>query len=224
MVKRWGSKIAIEDVPDVFVNEKIGAVTFNGRLNILRRLFKWLVKKKFIPINFIEDIVNKSNRAPKRPQRRPFTDDEITRIFKAYETNEYCTSRKFKHSDYCNFVKFMFLTGVRNGEAVGLQIKKVDFKKGYITIDQSYSRLPLTPSNIKNRVLKSTKTGNSRNLPLTPELDAILRPLCCGRLPDDFVFTTVNGTPIDDQMFQQRIHKPLLKILEIEDRDLYACR
>jgi integrase len=223
MVKRWGLK-KLTQVPEVFLKEKLHATTFNTRLNILRRFFRWMLKKQHIPLNYFDDIENKKNFAPKRKQRRPYDDDDIRRVLKSYQTDEFSLSREYTHSHYYPFIYFIFSTGVRNGEATGLQVRKINFSKKFIVIDQSLSRLPLKGSNVKNRVLKSTKTGTARNLPLTPELLRILYPLCVNKKPDDFVFTTKNGNPIDDQMFQRRIHKPILKGLGIEDRDLYACR
>jgi integrase len=223
MIAKWGN-IPLDDVPDVFCNEKLGASTFNTRLNILRRFFKWLYKKGHIPLNYLADVENRRNLSPKRKQRLPYSDDEIRTVLEAYRTDQFSKQAQFKHSHYYPFIQFVFMTGVRNGEAIGLQVRKIDWVKKSIVIDQSFSKQPLKSTNIKHRILKPTKTGRSRNLPLTPELSVILEPLCKGRRPEDFIFTTGNGNPIDDHMFQRRIHKPILKELGIEDRDLYACR
>ena len=223
MIAKWGST-SLDDVPDIFCNEKLGASTFNTRLNILRRFFKWLYKKGHITVNYLADVENRRNMNPKRKQRLPYSDDEIRRVLEAYRTDQFSKQAQFKHSYYYPFIQFVFMTGVRNGEAIGLQAKKIDWVKKFILIDQSFSKQPLKSTNVKHRILKPTKTGRSRNLPLTQELAVILEPLCKGRRPDDFIFTTGNGNPIDDHMFQRRIHKPILKELGIEDRDLYACR
>jgi integrase len=65
---------------------------------------------------------------------------------------------------------------------------------------------------------------NVRYIPMDQYLYDILEPICRDRKPKEFVFVNKNGNPIDDKMFQRRIYKPLLRKLNIENRDLYACR
>lgn len=182
------------------------------------------MKKKTITSNPIEDVENQKDRNKiKRTQRRPFDDDEITSILKAFKTNQFSRSTTYPHSTYYPFVKFIFSTGVRNAEAIGLLVKKVNFKKKYVTIDLAFAKTR-KGSHVKARVLKATKNCNSRNLPLTPELVKLLKPLCENKSPGEFVFVNSRGNAIDDRMFQKRIFKPVLRKLGIEERDLYAIR
>ena len=213
MIKRWNIK-SLYDLPDkLLVDPKLGPVTFNNRLAILRRFSKWCLKKKMIKYDITEDITNR--KLPGRNSKRePYTDEQIQQILQGLYKREY--TRKY----YYPYVKFMLLTGVRNGEAAGLTICKVDFKEGYILIDKSYSR----KSNGKYH-LKSTKTVNgNRYIPITLDLKELLEPLCNRKDPNQFVFRSRMGNPIDNNHFQKRIFKPLLKKLGIPERDLYACR
>jgi integrase len=74
------------------------------------------------------------------------------------------------------------------------------------------------------RIRKETKNGKERVLPLTPDLYEILYPLMEGKQEDDLVFQSPNGLAIDDNNFQTRVFKKVLRELKIEERVLYACR
>jgi integrase len=79
-------------------------------------------------------------------------------------------------------------------------------------------------TNASARVRKETKNGKGRVLPLTEDLQEVIRPLLTNKHVDDLVFQSFSGGPIDDRMFQRRVFKPVMKALGIADRDLYACR
>ena len=82
----------------------------------------------------------------------------------------------------------------------------------------------LKGSNAHARIRKETKNGKIRLLPMTPDLEALLHPLCINKNADDLVFQSPNGLLIDDRMLSRRIFKPVLNKLGIDDRVLYACR
>ena len=221
MLYKWGP-IQLSEIPDKMSAQKLAPVTFNMRLNILRRFCKWLQKKEIVVTDPLSGMENRRG-GTKRSQRRPFDDDEIKAVLDAFRNNTFSKSNTWPHNHYYPFLRFMTLTGVRNAEAIGLQISRVNLNKGVITIDQAFART-IKGDNAKARILKGTKTSSIRYLPLTDELREVLTPLCAGRKPNEFVFTSHTGNPINDRMFQQRFFKPVLKELGIEERDLYALR
>ena len=75
-----------------------------------------------------------------------------------------------------------------------------------------------------SRTRKGTKNGKDRVIPLTNDLHALLLPLLEGKSPDALVFTSPTGVAIDDQNFQNRVFKKVLKGLNIPERVLYAAR
>lgn len=213
MIKRWNIK-TIYDIPErLLTDDKLGPVTFNNRLAILRRFSKWCLKKKLIKYDITEDLNTRKAIKTSSSKREPYSDRQIQAILEALYAKPY--TRKY----YYPYVKFMLLTGVRNGEAAGLKIGNVDFEGEYILIDKSYSR-----KYNGTYKLKSTKTASGvRYIPLTPQIKEIIEPLCT-KGPDHFVFRSRYGKPIHNRNFQKRIFKPLLKKLNIPERDLYACR
>ena len=69
-----------------------------------------------------------------------------------------------------------------------------------------------------------TKNSKERKLPLTADLEELIRPLIVGKPAEDLIFTSPRGNCIDDRMFQRRILRKVLAGLSIEKRVLYACR
>ena len=221
MLRRWGS-IDLNAIPYHLSNEKISSRTFNDRRNCLSRYFEWCVRKGKISENPLAEVSNR-----KRPkaidQRKPFTESEAIAIIEALKANTYSRSTGFPHSQYWRFVAFLLHTGTRNGEAIGLKIKDVDFEHREIRIAYSLSRTR-KGSHIGARILKGTKMENERFLPIDDYLFELLQPICKNRRGEAFVFINRNGNPIDDRMFQRRVFKLLLQALTIQHRDLYACR
>jgi integrase len=120
---------------------------------------------------------------------------------------------------YYPFVKFILLTGVRNAEAIGLKVRNIDFSTGVIHIEKT-----LTKRKGKT-YYKSPKTiAGVRDIPMNEQLIELLYPICKKRQEWDYVFTTRYNNPIDNRNFNKRIFKPLLKKLNIAERDLYAAR
>lgn len=213
MILRWNINTLDEITSKLLSDPKLGPVTFNNRLAILKRFCKWCIKKKLTRYDFTDDIPHRKIQ-DQNSKRQPYTDEQIQLILTALQANYH--TRRY----YYSYVKFMFLTGVRNGEAAGLKIGNIDFKTGYLLIDKSYSK----KTNGKYQ-LKSTKTlSGIRYLPITEDLKQLLEPLCRKKDPSQYVFRSRYGNPINNINFQKRVFKPLLKKLNIPVRDLYACR
>ena len=223
MMKRWG-KIEESNIQNKLSLETNAAVTYNRRLTILKSFSKWLVKRGIWKFNPLEDINPKKVKKVKEQKRMPFSEVEITAILNAFKNDTYSPRfSAYKHSHYYPFIYFLFKTGVRNAEAIGLRVGSIDVKKKQIIIKEALARsLKGTSASLRSR--KETKNGKERILPLTPDLLKILKPNLLGKKDDDLVFHSYKKLAIDDNNFQKRIFKPILKELKIEERVLYACR
>jgi integrase len=212
MLKRWNAK-SISELPDYFVvDKKLGPVTFNDRLAILKRFSKWCVKKKYIKQCPFEDIP-KRRKDYINKKRDPLSDQEILSLLNGlYENPHY---RKY----YYPFVKFIFLTGVRNSEAIGLKVRNVDFHNGLIHIEKA-----LTIRHGKPKYKCPKTAAGVRDLPMNDQLIELLTPICKLKQEYQYVFTSRYNNPINNANFNKRILKPLLKRLKIPERDLYAAR
>lgn len=223
MMRKWGD-IQEGNIQKKFSLETNAAVTFNRRLTILKSFCRWLVKKGVWNSNPLEDINPKKVKKVKEQKSKPFTESEIAAILDAFKNDCFVQkSSKIKHSFYHPFVYFIFKTGVRNAEAIGLRVSSIDLENKLITISEVLAR-SLKGSSASQRIRKETKNGKTRILPLTRDLEIILTPLTEGKDRDELVFKSYKQLSIDDNNFQKRIFKPVLAKLGIEERVLYACR
>ena len=223
MMKRWGV-FDTSTIVHQFGKETFSAKTYNRRLTLLKAFFKWAKKNTIVVENPLEDVLPKKVRKIEKPNRRPFTEEEIKKILDAIKSDKFCSRYiVFKHSHYYPFVFFLFKTGTRNAEAVGLRVKHINLLTNAIHIKEVLAR-SIKGTNAAARIRKETKNGKHRIFPLTEDLKKVLLPMLANKNPDDLVFTSHTGLAIDDSMFQKRIFRKILKSLKIEHRVLYACR
>lgn len=222
-IRKWG-EFDQDTILSRLNKESFGAKTYNNRLGILKNFSKWLVKQGVWSVDPLEEVSRKRVKKSIKPQRTPFTVDEISAILSAFKENTFSSrASRYPHSHYYPFVYFLFKTGVRPAEAIGLRVGSVDTVKGLIEIKEVLART-VNGTNDSARVRKETKNGKERVLPLTEDLLEVFQPLLINKKPDDLAFQSFSGGAIDDRMFQRRVFKPVLKALGIADRDLYACR
>lgn len=150
---------------------------------------EWAKRSKLIPVNpFVEllaDVKVKHNREEPDPFSRQER-DAIVEVFKTHKV----------HSHYAPFIEFLFLTGCRTGEAIGLRWCNVT--SSHILFTESFSGV--------TKQSKATKTGKSRRFPINEQLEACLASL--GRCePESLVFTSSNGNPIHNRNFTVRVWK-----------------
>ncbi len=140
----------------------------------------------------------------KRTEVYPFTLEEANRII--------ATVRK----DYQPYLTVRFLTGLRTGEANGLQWDDIDFAAGTIHITRTVSR----------EGDGDTKTeGSKRHIPMVPQVRAALEEQSKRAMKDcPWVFHTVNGHPVDAVNFTNRVWYPLLRHLGMKQRPPYQMR
>jgi integrase len=223
-LRKWG-KITEQNILPHLNNEKFSPQTYNKRLSMLKGFVKWLVKQKIWAINHLDEVDKKKVKKVNDPKRKPFTEEEIGKILNAFKNDTFSVkSSHFPHSHYYPFLYFIFKTGVRNGEAIGLRRSHIDFATKTITIKEVMARNAKGGTNAAQRIRKETKNGKVRMLPLTQDLEQVITPVCTGKKPDDLVFQSFSGQCIDDRMFQRRVFREVLQKLGIEERVLYACR
>ena len=223
MIRKW-DRVDPSNIVRKLNAEKFCGATYNRRLTMLKLFGTWLVDNQVWKTNPLITVSRKKHKKLLQPKRKPFSLEEIQLILKAFQENTFCPkSSAYKHSYYYPFMYFLFKTGVRNAEAIGLRCGSLDFTNNVIKIHEVLARGLSGTSSVK-RILKETKNGKIRHLPFTEDLKHVLEPLIKNRNPDELVFKSPTGLSIDDHNFQNRIFKKVLHSLGIEERVLYACR
>ncbi|MBN3869333.1 MAG: tyrosine-type recombinase/integrase [Nostoc sp. JL33] len=121
----------------------------------------------------------------------PFSREEMHSIIKAFEVTR---------PHYAPFVKFLFWTGCRTGEAIGLTWGHINQECTQITFCESYD------SGLKVR--KGTKTGKARKFPCNSQLRELLlsiKPADAAK--DTSVFTSPNGGMVNNTKFSTQVWK-----------------
>ncbi len=223
MIRKWG-KVNQDNILSKLNKETFCNGTYNRRLTILKSFSDWLITKNYWKQNPLQLVQRKKVKHVKISKREPFTEIEISQILNAVKNDSFCSNAsRYKHSHYYGFLYFMFKTGVRNAEAIGLRVSSINCKNKTITIKEVMARSLKSSCSI-HRVRKETKNGKIRQLPFTTDLKEIITPLIKNKQPDDLVFVSPTGKSIDDHNFQNRVFKVVLKNLNILERTLYACR
>jgi integrase len=224
LLEKW-INIPINQLANKLNNENWAATTYNRRLIYLNSFLSWLLKMNLIESNCLQDVCKKRDKGKKKNSKRiPLSEEEITKFLNAIFNNEFCPlSSSFKHSYYHPFLSFIFYTGVRNAEAIGLRVRHVDLKNKHVEISETFART-IKGTSYAARIQKGTKSNNIRYLPLSTELISILSKQIESKQPNDFVFPSPKGLSIDDKLLQKRILKPVLIKMGLGDKDLYCAR
>lgn len=119
-------------------------------------------------------------------------------------------------ADYRDYLLVRFFTGMRSGEADGLQWKYVDFERRLILIRET---LVLGERDY-------TKTdGSQREIQMSNLVYAAMRRQEeATRTLSEYVFCNRQGNPVDNKNFVERVWRPLLNNLSLSLRRPYQMR
>ena len=206
-----------------FVNDtKLSAKTWNERKSYLASCYDWLIEQDaWRETNHYKAL--KARKASKTDRVKPFSKDEIKLILEALSSDTYVKpSSNYPHSHYVPFVRFLFITGTRLGEAIALTWDCIDEENSLIAIKQALGRALSSSPNTRRKVLKETKTGAIHYLPLNDELRKIFN---CQNKDSKYIFPNHAGNShIDTDSFRKTVWKPVLAKLGIPYRYPYQSR
>jgi len=187
--------------------KKLSAIVCRERLTLVKAAWTWASKEGLVTANPWTEMVGRIKIPPKQ-MPKPFTRAEITSIIQTFKTDQY-------YAHYADYVAFLFATGCRTSEAIGLRWKHLSGDCSSVWIGETLAR----------GVRKATKTNRARTITLTPNLQAML----LARRPEEvdgevLVFQSLRGGPIDDHNFRNRAWVSILTQLGIDYRKPYTTR
>ncbi|WP_315788449.1 site-specific integrase [Fischerella sp. JS2] len=144
----------------------------------------------------------------------PFSQDERDRIIEAFKNNRY-----YRH--YAPFIEFLFMTGCRPSEAVGLQWKHISKDFSSIRFEQA---VVISESGLTCK--KGLKTQKKRTFPINIRLATLLKSIKANTVcVDAKIFPSPEGGWIDIHNLTNRGWKSILaKLNGIEYCKLYQTR
>lgn len=182
-----------EDAIGFFEGLNVAESTKTSYLTILKAVWKGQASQ---PWDAVE--ISRAGRA----QSEPFSHDEVEKILAGFEG-----------SYYQGFVKGLFGLGCRPGELAALTWADVDFIQGRVTINKSWSD--------RKRLVKRTKTGKIRQVPLSVGMRSYLQSLA---QVEGLVFPGRKGGHINPKDFLCRHWQPTLKKVGVKYRPQYKSR
>jgi integrase len=165
---------------------------------------KWAKKFGLLAENPYDGMANEmpKYRYQVEPKPNAFTEAERERILEAFRSDE---RKGMSYRHYAPFVEFLFLTGCRPSEAVGLQWQH---------IAEDYSKIHFTGSIATYRPIRieGSKNNKKRWFPCSERLINLLRSICPNDFSvDDPVFPSPKGKLITYNNF---CHTPWNRVVD----------
>ena len=141
---------------------------FQKRLkNTINMIFNWGIESK---------IIRGVTHSPVFGLKIVLKEDKKPEILKLDEIRLLLREARERNHPWYPIWAVALLTGMRNGELFALKWSDVDLEKGLITVQRSYNK--------RTHEYKSTKVGYWRSVPISEELQGVLRNL---KSCDEFV-------------------------------------
>jgi integrase len=189
-----------------FLIEKLSPDAARRVLMQLRACCQWALDEELISTNPFSQLPRV--QVIKNKSINPFSKEERDMIIRAFEGNP-------TYFYYTPFVKFLFWTGCRTSEAVGLTWKHIDPTLKFITFSEA----------VVGKIRKDTKTHSVRKFPTNQALKNLLADLRPDTpAPDAPVFVSKEGLPIDAHNFLNRAWHGVVEKLAIKYRPQYNTR
>lgn len=187
-------------------------------LTYLSACCDWGVKHKLIANNPFAGMATDMPK-PKYvtdPNPIAFTEEERAAVIEAFKSD----SRKgINYRHYASFIEFLFLTGCRPSEAIGLTWNKVSSDCGLITFSES-----IVIS--KGRQIKSqgSKNNKIRTIAVSPKLQQLLQSIKTDSCKDSsLIFPSPEGRAINYDNFARRAWSTVVDPIK-PNTTPYNCR
>jgi integrase len=184
--------------------EKVTTIHQTKRILIqLGAVCRWAKKHGLIDSNPYEGMASEmpKYRYQLEPKPNAFTEEERDRLLQAFCNHKGNWNGRghtgFNYAHYAKFVEFLFLTGCRPSEAIGLRWKQVTEDCSFISFDGAISYCYG-----KQIRVKGSKNNKDRTFPCSERLRSLLQLIKPENYnPDSLVFPSPKGKPINYNNF-----------------------
>ena len=176
-LKQLESEVVVDDYKKQLQAKGVGAPGYNRRLSKLRQMLNWAKDWKFIStVPFSRNLVSLDTELEIGRERR-LEPGEEEKLLRAADSE--MKLRIIAALD----------TGMRKGEMLRVQLKRVNFKHGYVELPRRVL--------VKDVYRQNTKNDKTRRIPITPRLMKMLKKRrFIG--PEGYVFGDVGGLLVED--------------------------
>ena len=190
-----------------FIIETVPYKSARRTLMNINACCKWALEEEIIPLNPFDKLPKLKRKKVQKPIN-PFSPEERDLIIDTFQNHSI-------YYYYTPFIKFLFWTGCRTSEAIGLQWQHIDNKITTITFTSA----------VVDGIRKGTKTYKTRYFPINYRLKHLLKEIRPNSYyPEDAIFTSKQGCLINRHAFRIRAWKPILESLPISYRPQYNTR
>lgn len=188
------------------LKDKVGRqLLSNARINKIMSVLRQLLNEASLRYEFSTPFQNIKQLKNKPKDIHPFSLNQVSQILSEVRL------------DYINYYVVRFFTGMRTGEIDGLKWKYVDLEKRLILVRETI---------VDGKQELDTKTNTSfREIQMSNKVyDALVSQLAATKHLSEYVFCTLNGSPLLHGNVTRRVWKPLLARLGLEYRRPYQSR
>ncbi|MEY3297145.1 MAG: hypothetical protein RLZZ597_405 [Cyanobacteriota bacterium] len=205
-VRNFGRKILGRREAQEFVTfmlQSASPATIKKQVIILNDFGNWVQQNKLVDAGWENPFTGLTEMCHPVPPLKvpPFSEAEIKQIIGTFRDDRY-------YAHYTDYVRFLFMTGCRTSEAIGLQWKHIRRDCTGIMFNETLVRKGTGTA----RLRKATKTNRARFFPCNVDLQNLLlaiRPE--DYKPDMLIFPSPKGKPIDATNFLNRAWQSILK-------------
>lgn len=179
---------------------------------------KWGMRHKMLTTNYFEGMANEMppHRYQTDPKPNAFTEEERDKVIEAFRGDR---RKGMDYRHYTPFVEFLFLTGCRPSEAVGLQWK-------HISPDCDAVAFASSVVQIGNQRVRSagSKNNKTRRLAVSERVQTLLKQVRPREVdPEALVFPSIDGDSINYRNFSRRAWAKIVDPIK-PDTTPYSCR
>lgn len=197
-----------EKIVSIVLKKELSKATANLVIQHFKAVFNYSYMNDLIPRHPAKNF--KQLRLDKK-EMSYFSQDEMDQLL-SYTNQKYLGKDRWKHVLYLT----LFLTGGRLGEILGLEWNRINFDCGKIIFSQMWD-------GVLNNLVKTTKGRKDRYVPMNSLLKKELGSIR-NSTKGSFIFSDVEGRPIDPSNFRSRNWEKDLKAAGIRQMRIHDAR